>query len=100
MTIEIVFTLLGSLALLIFGMKTMSNALQKMAGPRLRHVLARMLLSNRGTVLARQQLLDSIWEGVIVTDRTIDVQITRLRKKLGTYASHIVSRQGFGYVFE
>lgn len=42
MTITIVFALPGSLALLIYGMKTMSEALQKMAGPQLRHVLARM----------------------------------------------------------
>ena len=42
MTIELFFRLLGSLALLIYGMKTMSDALQKMAGPSLRHVLARM----------------------------------------------------------
>ena len=62
--------------------------------------LLRLLLSNRGQVLSRQQLMDSIWEDVIVTDRTIDVHITRLRKKIGSYASHIVSRQGFGYVFE
>ena len=62
--------------------------------------LLRLLLSNRGLVLSRQQLMDSIWESVIVTDRTIDVHITRLRKKLGSYAQHIVSRQGFGYVFE
>ena len=46
MTINIVFKLLGSLALLIFGMKMMSEALQKMAGAGLRHVLARMT-SNR-----------------------------------------------------
>ena len=42
MTIEIVFRLLGSLALLIYGMKTMSDALQKLAGSELRHVLAKM----------------------------------------------------------
>ena len=42
MTIELIFRLLGSLALLIYGMKTMSDALQKMAGPSLRHTLARM----------------------------------------------------------
>ena len=50
--------------------------------------------------LSRQQLMDRIWEGVIVTERTVNVNITRLRKKLGSYASNIVSRQGFGYVFE
>ena len=59
-----------------------------------------LLLSNRGHVLSRQQLMDRIWEGVIVTERTVNVNITRLRKKLGPYASNIVSRQGFGYVFE
>ena len=59
-----------------------------------------LLLSNRGHVFSRQQLMDRIWEGVIVTERTVNVNITRLRKKLGPYASNIVSRQGFGYVFE
>jgi phosphate:Na+ symporter len=59
-----------------------------------------LFLKNRGQVLSRQQLMDNIWKGVIVTDRTVDVHITRLRKKLGPYASHIISRQGFGYVFE
>lgn len=58
------------------------------------------LLKNRGHVLSRQQLMDTVWTGVIITDRTVNVHITRLRKKLGDYANHIVSRQGFGYVFE
>ena len=62
--------------------------------------LLSLLLSNRGQVLSRQQLMDTVWEGVIVTDRTVNVNITRLRKKLGHYAHNIVSRQGFGYVFE
>ena len=59
-----------------------------------------MLLSNRGQVLSRQQLMDSIWADVVVTEKTINVHITRLRKKLGPYANNVVSRQGFGYVFE
>ena len=46
MTINIVFRLLGSLALLIYGMKLMSETLQKMAGSGLRHILGRMT-SNR-----------------------------------------------------
>lgn len=62
--------------------------------------LLSLLLSNRGLVLSRQQLMDTIWAGVIVTDRTVNVNIARLRKKLGKYAHNIVSRQGFGYVFE
>ena len=48
MTIEIILRLLGSLALLIYGMKTMSEALQKMAGSGLRHLLGQMT-SNRLT---------------------------------------------------
>ena len=62
--------------------------------------LLHLLLQNRGKVLSRQQLMDTIWAGVVVTDRTVDVNITRLRKKLGPYAQNLVSRTGFGYVFD
>ena len=62
--------------------------------------LLHLLLANHGKVLSRQQLMYTIWAGVIVTDRTINVNITRLRKKLGAYAQNIVSRTGYGYVFE
>ena len=60
-----------------------------------------LLLTHRGKVFSRQQILESVWpQDVIVTDRTVDVNVTRMRKKIGRYASLIVSRQGFGYVFE
>lgn len=62
--------------------------------------LLHLLLVNRGKVLSRQQLMDTIWAGVIVTEHTVNVNIARLRKKLGSYAQNIVSRTGFGYVFE
>ena len=63
--------------------------------------LLALLLSHRGKVLSRQQILDSVWpQDVIVTDRTVDVNVTRMRKKIGRYGQMIVSRQGFGYVFE
>ena len=39
-------------------------------------------------------------DDVIVTDRTVDVNITRLRKKIGEYGNRIVSRHGFGYLYE
>jgi len=62
--------------------------------------LLTLLLSRRGEVLSRQQLLDGAWpQDVVVTDRTVDVTIARLRKKIGTYAANIVARQGFGYLF-
>ena len=63
--------------------------------------LLALLLSHRGKVLSRQEILDSVWpQNVIVTDRTVDVNVTRMRKKIGRYGQMIVSRQGFGYVFE
>ncbi len=62
--------------------------------------LLHLLMTNRGKVLSRQQVMDAVWTDVVVTDQTVNVNITRLRKKLGPYARNIVSRTGFGYVFE
>ena len=60
-----------------------------------------LLLKYRGQVFSRQQIFDAVWpEDVVVSDRTVDVNVTRLRKKIGRYGNCIVSRQGFGYVFE
>ena len=60
-----------------------------------------LLLKHRGQVFSRQQIFDAVWpEDVVVSDRTVDVNVTRLRKKIGRYGNCIVSRQGFGYVFE
>lgn len=60
-----------------------------------------LLLRHRGQVFSRQQIFDAVWpEDVVVSDRTVDVNITRMRKKIGPYGTNIVSRQGFGYVFE
>ena len=60
-----------------------------------------LLLSNRGTILSREQIMKRVWsEEVVVLDRTIDVNITRLRKKLGKYGNHIITRTGYGYGFK
>jgi len=68
---------------------------------RTEYELLKLLLGHQGEVQTRQQLLEGAWpEGVIVTDRAVDVNITRLRKKLNGYAQHIVSKHGFGYVFK
>ena len=57
-------------------------------------------LTHRGEVFSRQRLLAEVWpKDVIVTERTVDVNVTRLRKKLGPMAVHIASRQGYGYIF-
>lgn len=60
-----------------------------------------LLLRHRGQVFSRQQIFDAVWpENVVVSDRTVDVNITRMRKKIGRYGGFIISRQGYGYVFE
>lgn len=63
--------------------------------------LLRLLVMQKGRVLSRQDLIDKAWpDDVMVSDRTVDVNITRIRKKIGRYADNIVTRLGFGYVFE
>lgn len=60
----------------------------------------KLFLEHRGQVFSRQEILDRVWpQGVVVSDRTVDVNITRMRKKIGRYSSCIVPRQGFGYLF-
>ena len=62
--------------------------------------LLKLLLGNRGRVFSRQEVLDKVWpRDVVVTDRTVDVNITRMRKKIGRYSFCIVTRHGFGYQF-
>lgn len=60
-----------------------------------------LLLQNQGRVFSREDILAKVWqEEVYVLDRTIDVNITRLRKKIGEYGKCIVTRLGYGYCFE
>ena len=60
-----------------------------------------LLLQNQGRVFSREDILAKVWqEEVYVLDRTIDVNITRLRKKVGEYGKCIVTRLGYGYCFE
>ena len=60
-----------------------------------------LLVQNKGRVFSREDILARIWsDEVYVLDRTIDVNITRLRKKIGIYGKCIVTRLGYGYCFE
>lgn len=60
-----------------------------------------LLLQNKDRVFSREDMLSRIWsDEVYVLDRTIDVNITRLRKKIGAYGKRIVTRLGYGYCFE
>lgn len=60
-----------------------------------------LMLSHRGVIFSRKEILHRVWsDEVVVLDRTIDVNITRLRRKIGRYGEHIVTRLGYGYGFE
>ena len=63
--------------------------------------ILRTLLENQGKVFSREDLLMRIWgQDVIVTERTVDVNITRLRTKLGQFGSCLKNKTGYGYFFE
>ena len=63
--------------------------------------ILKLLLGNQGHVFSREEILSRVWsDEVYVLDRTIDVNITRLRKKIGEYGKNIVTRLGYGYCFE
>lgn len=59
------------------------------------------LLTHRNRIYSREELLKEVWDSdVVVTNRTIDTNIARLRKKIGPYGNNIVTRLGFGYGFK
>lgn len=58
------------------------------------------LLSNRGRIYSRAELLKEIWpDEVVVLDRVVDVNVTRIRQKIGEYGKNIITRTGYGYGF-
>lgn len=58
-------------------------------------------LTHRNRIYSRQEIISHVWgNDIVVNNRTIDTNITRLRKKIGEYADNIVTRQGFGYGFK
>ena len=58
------------------------------------------LLTHRGQILSREHLLQHVWDSNgFVLERTVDVHITHLRKKLGQYGKRIVTKSGYGYMF-
>lgn len=59
-----------------------------------------MLMSRPGRVYSREEILSKVWpDDVNVLERSIDVNMARMRKKLGEYANNVVSRSGYGYCF-
>lgn len=68
--------------------------------PRKEFEILWKLLSNRGRVYSREELLSEIWpDEVVVLDRVVDVNVTRIRQKIGEYGKNIVTRFGYGYGF-
>lgn len=62
--------------------------------------ILQLFISNRNRVFSREEILNTVWRNeAVVIDRTVDVHITRLRKRLGEYGQHIITRSGYGYGF-
>ena len=60
-----------------------------------------LFLSSPEIIFSREEILDKVWvEDVMMIDRTIDVNINRLRKKLGEYGKNIITKSGYGYGFK
>lgn len=63
--------------------------------------MLKLFLEHTNRVFTREEILSRVWtDEVVVLDRTIDVNITRLRKKIGRYGKNIITRLGYGYCFE
>lgn len=59
-----------------------------------------LLIKHQGQYLEREEILNRIWsDDVIVTERNVDVNIARLRKKIGKYADFVKGKSGYGYCF-
>ena len=60
-----------------------------------------LLMRRKGSYISRDEILDKVWnDDVIVTERNVDVNIARLRKKIGSYGNNIKGKTGYGYLFE
>ena len=63
--------------------------------------ILQLLLKRKGSYLSRDEILEKVWaDDVVVTERNVDVNIARLRKKIGIYGNNIKGKTGYGYLFE
>ncbi len=82
------------------------NKRVQIAGKRLdltkkEYKILKLFLENQGKIYSREDLLHLVWgDEIVVSERTVDVNITRLRNKLGQYGQHLKNKTGFGYFFE
>lgn len=81
--------------------KTVTLDGEELICTKLEFEMLSFFLRHPGTVYSREDLLKYCWpQDVLVLDRTVDVSITRLRKKIGRYGKQIKTRVGYGYYFE
>ena len=81
--------------------KTVTIDGEELICTKLEFELLSFFLQHPGTVFSREDLLKYCWpQNVLVLDRTVDVNITRRRKKIGRYGKQIKTRVGYGYCFE
>lgn len=74
---------------------------EKVQFTKLEFELLSLLLSSPGQVFSREKILHTVWpDDTVVLDRTVDVNITRIRKKIGRYGECIRTKFGYGYLFE
>lgn len=84
-----------------FETKRMIIGDKKIELTRKEYEIITLLAKNPGRIFSREEILRRIWESdVIVVDRTVDVNMTRLRRKMEEYGSYIRNKPGFGYYFE
>ncbi len=81
--------------------KTVSIAGENINLTRKEYEILALLLKNQGHFISRDEILNRIWnDDVIVTERNVDVNIARLRKKIGEYGDYIKGKSGYGYCFQ
>lgn len=60
-----------------------------------------LLMKRKGSYISRDEILEKVWDDdVVVTERNVDVNIARLRKKIGEYGNYIKGKTGYGYLFD
>jgi DNA-binding response OmpR family regulator len=80
--------------------KTAQIQKQEVELTRKEYEILKLLLNYKGKYISREEILSRVWSNeVVVTERNVDVNVTRLRKKIGKYGAHIKGRTGFGYCF-
>jgi DNA-binding response OmpR family regulator len=80
--------------------KTLSVAGSRVELTKTEYNILLLLVGSEGEIFSRSDILDKAWANDgIVLERTVDVHITRLRKKIGPYADCIINRTGYGYMF-